>query len=45
MLFQEGDDDQKVQTSSYKLNNSQRCNIQHGDYIVLYIQKLLRDLI
>ena len=23
---------QKLQTSSYKINKSWRCNVQHGDY-------------
>ena len=23
---------QKVQTSSYKINKSRGCNVQHGDY-------------
>ena len=27
-----GEGGQKVQTSSYKINKSQRCNIQYGDY-------------
>lgn len=35
-----GEGGQKVQISSYKMNTSQRCNVQHGDRIsntVLYI--------
>lgn len=27
-----GEDDEKLQTSSYKLNKSWRCNVQYGDY-------------
>lgn len=27
-----GEDDQKEQTFSYKINKFQRCNIEHGDY-------------
>ena len=27
-----GEGDQKVQTSSYKINKSWKCNVQHGDY-------------
>ena len=28
-----GEGGQKVQTSSYKINKSWECNVQHGDYI------------
>ena len=37
----------KLQTSSYKVNRSWGCNIQHGDCnnTVLYISKLLREQI
>ena len=28
-----GEGGQKVQTSSYKINKSWGCNVQHGDYI------------
>ena len=27
-----GDGGQKLQTSSYKINKSWGCNVQHGDY-------------
>ena len=27
-----GEGDQKVQTSSYKINKSWGCNVQYGDY-------------
>ena len=27
-----GEGGQKVQTSSYEINKSQGCNVQHGDY-------------
>lgn len=34
---------QNVQTSSYKIIRSLRCNVQHGGvYTVLHIEKLLR---
>ena len=31
-----GESGQKVQTSSYKRNNSSVCNVQHGDYKYQY---------
>ena len=27
-----GEDGQKIQTSSYKINKSWECNVQHDDY-------------
>ena len=40
-----GGGSQKVQTSSYKMNKSWGCNVQHGDMVnntILHIWKLLR---
>ena len=28
-----GEDGQKIQTSSYKINKSWECNVQHDDYM------------
>ena len=32
-----GEGGQKVQTSNYKINKSQGCKVQYGDYMVYYI--------
>ena len=31
-VWEVGEGCQKVQTSSYKINKSWKCNLQHGDY-------------
>ena len=32
MVGEMGEGGQKVQIASYKVNKSQGCNVQHGDY-------------
>ena len=33
-----GKGSQKVQTSSYRINKSWGCNVQHGDYCIEYLK-------